>query len=81
MLVFFSNCVNTIRLMPNLLLDEKNPEDVETAMQPDHIYDADRYACMSRPMRPQKKDPEKGRLAKHKERMAKVSKQSRMRIT
>lgn len=74
MLVFLKSCANTIRLMPNLMLDEKNPEDVETHMQPDHIYDCDRYACMSRPMSPQRPKVEKNRIAKHKDRMAKTSK-------
>lgn len=81
MLVFFNTCLNTIRLMPNLMLDEKNPEDVETHQQPDHIYDCDRYACMSRPMTPKRKSVEKSRIAKHKDRLAKTSKKSRMRIT
>lgn len=35
MLVFFSTCKHTIRTMPELLNDERNPEDVDTAME-DH---------------------------------------------
>lgn len=47
-LVFFSNCTNVIAQLPVIPLDPKNPEDVDTNSE-DHLYDALRYACMSRP--------------------------------
>jgi hypothetical protein len=34
--------------MPDLVMDENHPEDVETESE-DHCYDDTRYACMSRP--------------------------------
>ena len=36
------------RTMPDLVMDENHPEDVDTD-QEDHCYDEVRYACMSRP--------------------------------
>lgn len=47
-LVIFSNCINTIAQLPVIPLDKNNPEDVDTKSE-DHIYDAIRYGCMSRP--------------------------------
>ena len=46
--VFFSNCLNTIRTMPTIPLCKNNPEDVDTKSE-DHAYDAFRYMSMSRP--------------------------------
>lgn len=47
-LVVFSNCVHTIDQIPSIPLDPDNPEDVYTKGE-DHIYDALRYGCMTRP--------------------------------
>lgn len=47
-LVFFSTCTNSLAQLPIIPLDPKNPEDVDTKSE-DHIYDALRYGCMSRP--------------------------------
>lgn len=47
-IVFFSTCTNTIAQIPQVPLDKKNPEDVDTKSE-DHLYDALRYAVMSRP--------------------------------
>ena len=47
-LVFFNNCVKCIDQIPGLPLDPDNPEDVYTKGE-DHIYDALRYGCMTRP--------------------------------
>lgn len=47
-LVVFSSCINTIAQLPIIPLDPNNPEDVDTKSE-DHIYDAIRYGCMSRP--------------------------------
>jgi len=44
----FSNCVNFIRTIPDLLHDEKKLEDLDTT-QEDHIADEERYLIMSRP--------------------------------
>jgi len=48
-LTIFDNCVNLIRTLPRLPLDENDVEDVDTDAE-DHAYDALRYALMSRPI-------------------------------
>jgi hypothetical protein len=48
-LVFFSNCTNLISQLPILPLDKSNPEDIDTKVNFDHLYDALRYGMMSRP--------------------------------
>lgn len=48
MIYFFSTCINTIRTIPALMHDEKDPEDVNTRGD-DHCGDMVRYAVMSRP--------------------------------
>lgn len=48
MLLFFSNCVHSIRTIPALQHDEDRPEDLDTTAE-DHAADETRYACMSRP--------------------------------
>lgn len=48
MLYFLETCVDSIRTIPVLQHDAKNPEDVDTDGE-DHAYDELRYACMSRP--------------------------------
>lgn len=50
-LVIFSNCTNLIRTLPMLPLDKSNSEDVDTDAE-DHAYDALRYGCASRPIKP-----------------------------
>ena len=50
-LTVFSNCVNLIRSLPILPLDKNKVEDVDTKAD-DHIYDALRYGCSSRPISP-----------------------------
>lgn len=47
-LIIFSNCVNLISQLPVIPLDKNNLEDVDTKSE-DHLYDALRYGCMSRP--------------------------------
>jgi hypothetical protein len=57
MLFATKNCHDGFwRTMPDLVMDENHPEDVDTD-QEDHAYDECRYACMSRPWMsaPQKK--------------------------
>lgn len=51
----FKNCKNTIRTLPLLMYDEHKPEDLDTS-QEDHIADAIRYFCMSRPIKPIEKE-------------------------
>lgn len=47
----FNSCKGFWRTLPNLIENEKNPEDVDTD-QEDHPYDTFRYMCMARPIRP-----------------------------
>ena len=46
--VIFDNCRNLISQLPSIPLDKRNPEDVDTNAE-DHLYDALRYAVMTRP--------------------------------
>lgn len=48
-LVIASNCTNLISQLPILPLDKANPEDIDTKVNFDHLYDALRYGVMSRP--------------------------------
>lgn len=73
MLMFFNTCRHTIRTLPNMILDENDPEDVDTDLE-DHSYDETRYACMSRPMIPGRPKKEKTAVEKHKEKLAKQRK-------
>jgi hypothetical protein len=61
MLFFFETCVHSIRTIPALQHDEKNPEDLDTS-QEDHAADETRYACMSRPWTASKPPPAKQKL-------------------
>lgn len=49
----FSTCRNFIRTVPQLMYDDKRPEDIDTDLE-DHIADEWRYVCMARPMNPAK---------------------------
>ena len=51
MLYFSDQCEDTIRTLPTLQHEEKNPEDLDTDAE-DHAADELRYACMSRPWKP-----------------------------
>lgn len=48
-IVFFRTCTNCITYLPLIPLDKNNPEDVDTKWVHDHVYDAVRYAIMTRP--------------------------------
>jgi hypothetical protein len=48
-MVIFSTCTNLISQLPTLPLDKSNPEDIDTKINFDHLYDALRYGIMSRP--------------------------------
>ena len=41
-LIYFRSCTNAIRTIPELIYDEKRPEDVDTTLE-DHAYDTSRY--------------------------------------
>jgi hypothetical protein len=71
MLVIFNTCKHTIRTVPNMVLDEKNPEDIDTTLE-DHIYDETRYACMSRPITPRMKKEDDSRVRKHKKKLLQI---------
>ena len=51
MMYVFKNCKGFIRTIPLLMYDEHKPEDIDTDGE-DHIADAIRYLCMSRPIKP-----------------------------
>lgn len=42
------NCRNLIRTLPNLVVSDRNPEDIDTQTE-DHAYDALRYGLMAKP--------------------------------
>jgi len=48
MLYFLESCEDSIRTIPTLQHDEKDPEDLDTEAE-DHAADETRYACVSRP--------------------------------
>ena len=47
----FNTCEHWWRTVPALQADKRNVEDVDTR-QEDHCYDAFRYGCMARPIKP-----------------------------
>lgn len=47
-IAIFSSCRHLISQLPALPLSKSNPEDVDTNSE-DHLYDALRYGCMTRP--------------------------------
>lgn len=55
---FFSSCIHTIRTLPMLAHDKRNPETYDTDGE-DHAVDAAVYACLSRPWKPTKPREEK----------------------
>lgn len=63
MLYFLDCCIDSIRTIPVLQHDEKQPEDVDTDGE-DHAYDETRYACMSRPWQPRVAAPVSDRMPK-----------------
>lgn len=48
---FFNNCIHSIRTLPMLAHDQRNPETYDTDGE-DHAVDAIVYACLSRPWAP-----------------------------
>lgn len=61
MLYFTDACEDTIRTLPVLQHDEKDPEDLDTDAE-DHAADETRYAVMSRPWLPRVRAPAARRL-------------------
>lgn len=59
MLYFLETCDDSIRTLPVLQHDDKNPEDLDTEAE-DHAADEIRYACTSRPWVPKGKPPPEG---------------------
>lgn len=55
MLKVFNSCKGFWRTIPQMREDPRNPEDVDTD-QEDHCYDAHRYMCMARPIKPKKSE-------------------------
>jgi hypothetical protein len=63
MLYFLECCDDTIRTLPSLQHDEKDPEDLDTEAE-DHAADETRYAVMSRPWQPRQGVPAGSNLPK-----------------
>lgn len=65
-LLIFSTCTDTIRTIPEMLHDEKNPEDLNTDLE-DHAVDETRYYCVSRsfPAQPKVKEAPEGSFLWH----------------
>ena len=61
MMQVFNTCKHFIRTIPDLVYDERNVEDVDTA-QEDHIYDACRYVLMENPLKSRRNAAERKRL-------------------
>lgn len=79
MFMVFNNCRHFIRTFPNMILDDRNPEDIDTTLE-DHHADQFRYACLSRPMVPQKPKENLTDIQKHKKRLADRNKHNFHRI-
>lgn len=79
MVVVFNTCLHLIRTLPVLILDEKNPEDIDTT-QEDHPVDSWRYGLMSRPMVTPLPKPDKTLIQRHKERLQKGHENRRIRF-
>lgn len=56
MMYVFDHCKDFIRTIPELIEDEKDPEDVDTDGE-DHIYDEARYLCQMNPIPPRRDVP------------------------
>ena len=54
----FNNCKAFIRTMPLIMVSQTRPEDLDTTLE-DHCPDEVRYMCMSRPVKPILRAPEK----------------------
>lgn len=55
MVYFFNTCKDAIRTLPLLTYSERCPEDLDTDGE-DHFADSFRYFCMSRPIKPCRKN-------------------------
>jgi len=63
LLYFLDCCDDSIRTIPTLQVDDKNPEDLDTEGE-DHAADETRYACMGRPWTEYAPEPEVLRFPK-----------------
>jgi hypothetical protein len=62
MMFIFRTCKDLIRTFPQMVNDDRRPEDIDTTLE-DHAMDTLRYAVMSRPMvrkKPEEKQPVRG---------------------
>lgn len=59
-LVVFEDCRSLIRTLPDLPVDPRNPEDVDTTVE-DHLYDCLKYGLMHREWIPVLEDPKQPR--------------------
>lgn len=57
---YTESCSNTIRLFPGMKCNPQKPDDLDGG-QEDHVFDCDRYLCMSRPKARQTGDKRKQR--------------------
>ena len=58
MMYVFRGCKSFIRTMPLMMYDEHKVEDLDTDLE-DHVADEVRYMCMSRPIKPVAKQPDR----------------------
>jgi len=79
MMIFFRNCKHIIRTLPELLNDDRNPEDIDTDME-DHAYDSVRYGAMSRPLTTKTKKAELTLIQRHKKKLVERRSVNRSRI-
>jgi hypothetical protein len=56
MMYIFDHCKEFLRTFPELIEDDKDPEDVDSDCE-DHSYDETRYLCMMNPIPPRKDVP------------------------
>ena len=75
----FNDCQAFWRTVPELQLDPKNPEDVDTKGE-DHAFDEFRYACMHRPIKPKKvEQTPKGSFAHERNKLIRARRMARTR--
>jgi len=56
MMLIYEDCEQFIRTIPNLIMDERHPEDIDTDTE-DHVYDEACFLCMERPLLPERPKP------------------------
>ncbi|TVM31172.1 phage terminase large subunit [Oceanidesulfovibrio marinus] len=71
MMLVMRRCKQFIRTIPNLVMDERNPEDLDTDGE-DHIYDEACHICMARPIQWKTPERQKSAVEKRLDRLAKA---------